>query len=140
MIRIIVSLLQYLSLFVYSFCCFIVSVIREVDSQCPLENNTMLHIDLSSLTSDPDSGLYSYRGSTGTSSRRGHSTSSSSSNAPELWVLLAGILGGICLMMLVFAGVFVACRYKHVRKRNRHRAEVERITAELKDTPAATDV
>ena len=44
------------------------------------------------------------------------------------------------LARLVFAGVFVACRYKHVRKRNRHRAEVERITAELKDTPAATDV
>ena len=106
-------------------------------SPCPLENNTMLHIDLSSMTGDNDpNSIYSYRGSTSDRGASGGTTSS-----PDLWVLLAGILGGICFMLIIFGAVFVICRYHHVQKeKKRNRAEVERITAELKDTPAATDV
>ena len=112
----------------------IVSVLRELQRPCPLENNTLLHIDLSSLSSDPD-GLYSYRGSSG------GTAADVVADSPQLWVLLAGVLGGVCFMMMLFAATFIACRYAHAQKRHRHRAEVERITAELKDAmPVATDV
>ncbi len=73
------------------FCIF--SVLSRVGNRCALENNSLLHIDLSTLDQGTNLG---YRGGDG------HSIPS--------WILIAAIAGGVCLLVLIIALTLVACR------------------------------
>ena len=106
------------------FCIF--SVLSRVGNRCALENNSMLHIDLSTLDRGTNLG---YR------SGDGYSIPS--------WILIAAISGGVCLLVLIIALTLVACRlqgsrHSHTEKQYPH-LDPSRIRVD-KHGPPGTDV
>ena len=81
-----------------------------MDSRCPLENNTLLHLDLPAT--DQHQNYYS-----------SGKSADSSSNRPDTWVLVVAAAGGLCCVIVVVAIIAIACRLRKLSKEERMRQE-----------------